>query len=198
MMKKEKRRIIPTVIILVILIAIAGYVGYYFYAFSQLSIAGMGVDQITDFNLKGFSFSGHIAVMNPNFISVSIQGIEYNVVFEPTEQVLTKGVLEGRKLPAKEVTNIPFQKTVNWAPALSMVLQLVASEEPLNVVLAGNVFVTENIKLPFVYKVDVREYFVKYVEEQKDEVIESAVDKIEERYGKTVGAIAEHLVGYFT
>lgn len=197
-MKKEKRWIIPAVIILAILLAIAGYVGYYFYAFSQLSIAGMGVEQITDFNLKGFSFSGYISVYNPNFISVNIQGVEYNVVFEPTEQLLTRGALEGRKLPAKQVTQIPFQKTVNWAPALSMVIQLVASEEPLNVVMAGNVFVTDNIKLPFVYKVDVREYFVKHVEQQKEEVIESAVEKIEERYGKTVGAIAEHLVGYFT
>ena|GEM_PF-5627679 len=192
----KKRWIIPIVLLIIILLGVVGYFVYYFYAFTQLKIADVGVTNLTDFSLKGFSFSGHISVYNPNFISVSVKQVEYDIVFEPTGQLLSAGILEGKKLPSKQITEIPFHKTINWAPALSMVIQLVTSKEPANVVFSGRVIVTETIKLPFEYKLDLRPYFQKVVEEQKETAVEKAVQTLEEKYGKTVGAIAEHVARY--
>ncbi|MBW2973117.1 LEA type 2 family protein [Candidatus Woesearchaeota archaeon] len=192
----KKRWIIPIVLLIIILIGVVGYFVYYFYAFTQLKIADVSVTNLTDFSLKGFSFSGHISVYNPNLISVSIKQVEYDIVFEPTGQLLSAGILEGKKLPSKQITEIPFQKTINWAPALSMVIQLVTSNEPANIVLSGKVIVTETIKLPFEYKLDLRPYFQKVVEEQKQATVEKAVETLEEKYGKTVSAIAEHIAKY--
>ncbi|MBW3004660.1 LEA type 2 family protein [Candidatus Woesearchaeota archaeon] len=195
-MKKQKRWTVPVVILLILLIAIGGYVAYYFYAFTQLKVTDVEISKFTDFSLKGFSFVGYIDVYNPNFISVKIEKIDMSVIFEPTDQKLVSGFLQGEKLPAKQVTRIPFQQNISWAPALSLVLQLATSKEPANIVLAGNVFVTKDITLPFVYKVDVREYFKKYAEEYVESQKKSVVEKIEERYGETVGAIAERVAGY--
>lgn len=195
-MKKEKRWIIPAIVLLVILLAVGVYAGYYFYAFSQLKITDIEFTQIDNFDLKGFSFSGNIDLENPNFISVKINHIEYGVVFEPTNQLLTAGRIDGAKLSAKKVTSIPFHKTVNWAPALSLVIQLVTSKEPINVAFTGHVFVTDNVKLPFMYKFDLRDYFEEYVAQHQEAAVESVVEKIEERYGKTIGAIAEQIAGY--
>ncbi|MBW3001657.1 LEA type 2 family protein [Candidatus Woesearchaeota archaeon] len=195
-MKKQKRWIVPVVILLILLIAIGGYAAYYFYAFTQLKVTDVKISQFTDFSLKGFSFVGFIDVYNPNLISVKINRIDLSVVFEPTDQKLASGFLQGEKLPAKQVTRIPFQQNISWAPALSLVLQLATSKEPANIVLTGNVFVTDEIKLPFVYKVDIREYFKRYADEYIASQKKSVVEKIEERYGETVGAIAEHVAGY--
>ena len=195
-MKKKKRWIVPVVILLILLIAIGGYIAYYFYAFTQLKITDVEISEFTDFSLRGFSFAGYIDVHNPNFISVKINRIDLSVIFEPTDQKLASGYLQGEKLPAKQVTRIPFQQNISWAPALSLVLQLATSKEPANIVLSGNIFVTEKIKLPFVYKVDVREYFKQYAEQYIESKKESVVETIEEKYGKTLGAIAEHVAGY--
>ena len=94
------------------------------------------------------------------------------------------------------MTRIPFQQNISWAPALSLVLQLATSKEPANLVLSGNIFVTDKIKLPFVYKVNVREYFQQYAEQYIESQKKTVVEKIEERYGGTVGAIAKHVAGY--
>ena len=195
-MKNKKRWIVPAIILLILLIAIGGYAAYYFYAFTQLKITDVGVSEFTDFSLKGFSFNGYIDVHNPNLIAVNINRIDLSVIFEPTDQKLVSGYLPGEKLPAKQVTRIPFQQNISWAPALSLVLQLATSKEPANLVLSGNIFVTEKIKLPFVYKVDVREYFKQYAEQYIESQKKTVVEKIEERYGGTVGAIAEHVAGY--
>jgi len=175
-MKKKKRWIIPVVILLVLLIAVGGYAAYYFYAFTQLKITDVKISEFTDFSLKGFSFAGYIDVHNPNLIAVNINRIDLSVIFEPTDQKLASGYLQGEKLPAKQVTRIPFQQNISWAPALSLVLQLATSKEPANMVLSGNIFMTEKIKLPFVYKVDVREYFKQcaeqYIESKKESFVE--------------------------
>ncbi|MBW2986629.1 LEA type 2 family protein [Candidatus Woesearchaeota archaeon] len=195
-MKKEKRWIIPVVIIIIILLCVAGYAAYYFYAFTQLKITDVNVNSMDDFSLKGFTFSGYIDLYNPSWISVKVTQIDYEIVFEPTAQLLSAGSLEGTSLPAGKVTRVPFQKTINWAPALSLVLQLATSKEPANIVFAGQVQVTEKVKLPFVYKVDLRTYFEAYAKEYIESKKETALDTIEEKYGKTVGAIAEHIASY--
>ena len=195
-MKKEKRWIIPVVILAIIILCAAGYIGYYFYAFTQLKITDVDVDKFSDFSLKGFTFSGYIDMYNPSLISVKTQKIEYQILFEPTDQVLSAGMLNGTTLPSKEITRVPFQKSINWAPALSLVLQLATSQEPANIVFSGQVFVTEKIQLPFIYKIDLRPYFEKYAKEQIEAQKESVVEKIEETYGKTIGAIAERIAGY--
>jgi len=195
-MKKKKRWIVPAVILLILLIAVGGYIAYYFYAFTQLKITDVEISEFTDFSLKGFSFNGYIDVHNPNLIAVNINRIDLSVIFEPTDQKLASGYLQGEKLPAKQVTRIPFQQNISWAPALSLVLQLATSKEPANIVLSGNIFVTDKIKLPFVYKIDVREYFQQYAEQYIESQKKTVVDKIEERYGGTLGAIAEHVAGY--
>jgi len=195
-MKKKKKWIVPVVILLILLIAIGGYVAYYFYAFTQLKITDVEVSEFTDFSLKGFSFNGYIDVHNPNLIAVNINRIDLSVIFEPTDQKLASGYLQGEKLPAKQVTRIPFQQNISWAPALSLVLQLATSKEPANLVLSGNIFVTDKIKLPFVYKVDVREYFQQYAEQYIESQKQNVVETIEEKYGTTLGAIAEHVAGY--
>ena len=195
-MKNKKRWIVPAIILLILLIAIGGYAAYYFYAFTQLKITDVEVSEFTDFSLKGFSFNGYIDVHNPNLIAVKINRIDMSIIFEPTDQKLVSGYLPSEKLPAKQVTRIPFQQNISWAPALSLVLQLATSKEPANLVLSGNIFVTEKIKLPFVYKVDVREYFKQYAEQYIESQKKTVVEKIEERYGGTVGAIAEHVAGY--
>ena len=172
-MKKEKRWIIPVVILVILIICAAGYIAYYFYAFTQLKITDVDVAKLEDFSLKGFTFSGYIDMYNPNLISVKIRSIEYSIVFEPTDQALSAGVLNGTVLPSKEITRVPFKKSINWAPALSLVLQLATSQEPANIVFSGQVFVTEKITLPFIYKIDLRPYFDKYareyIESKKDE-----------------------------
>lgn len=197
-MKKEKRLLFPIFIVALILLAVIGYAGYYFYSFTQLQVTDVSVTKLTDLSIKGFSFSGHIEVYNPNLISVSIKRIEYGVVFEPTSQLLSSGILEGRKLPSKQAVRVPFHENISWAPALSLILQLVTSKEPVNIVFSGNVYVTEKIKIPFIYKMDVREYLVQYVESQKQETVQKAVETVEEKYGKVAGAIAERIAGYFT
>jgi hypothetical protein len=195
-MTQKKRWIVPLVIVLIILAGVGGYFGYYFYALTQLKITDVEISEFTEFNLKGFSFNGHIDMYNPSLISVSIKQIEYAVIFEPTDQLLSSGVLEGTKLPSKQITRIPFQKSINWAPALSLMIQLVTEDQPANIVFTGKVFVTDKTAIPFVYKVDVRAYFEKYVQEYLESQKQSVVDKIEERYGKTIGTIAEHVAGY--
>ena len=195
-MKKEKRWLIPVVVIIILLLCTAGYIAYYFYSFTQLKITDIKVDSLDDFSLKGFTFSGYIDLHNPSLISVKVTQIDYNIVFEPTNQLLSAGSLEGTSLPAGKITRVPFQKTINWAPALSLVLQLATSNEPANIIFAGQVQVTEKISLPFVYKVDLRAYFEAHAKEYLESKKESALDTIEEKYGKTIGAIAEHIAGY--
>lgn len=195
-MKKKKKWITPVVIVIIILLAIAGYYGYYFYALSQLQITDVHLNELTEFSLQGFAFDGAIELYNPCFIDVTVEKIDYRIIFEPTQQVLSVGSIPETVVPAVNYTTIPFSKSVRWAPALSLILDLAASDQPVNVAIVGDVTVTESIHLPFVYKIDVREYLKdyanKYYESQKQDV----VGKIEERYGKTVGAIAEHVAGY--
>lgn len=193
----KRKWVIPLVIVVVLLLGVLGYAGYYFYAFTQLEIRDVAVGSITDFSLKGFSFRGYIDIYNPNLISVTIKHIEYGVVFEPTSQLLSKGVLAGGKLPANAITRIQFNKSINWAPALSLIVQLVTNKEPANIIFSGQVFVTEKIKLPFVYKLDVRSYFEQFVQEKKQEVVDQAVETVEERYGKIAGDIVKRIAGYF-
>lgn len=202
-MQKKKRWLVPIIILTLILAAVLGYVGYYFYAFTQLQITNVGLSSFDEFSLKSVSFSGYIDVNNPNLISVKINRIEYGVIFEPTGQLLTTGAIEGKKLPSKQVTRMPFHENISWAPAIALLVRLVKEkDEPINIVLSGNVYVTEKIKLPFVYKVDVREYFKKYVEEylasQKEQIVEKVTETVGEKYGKIAGAIAERIAGYFT
>ncbi|MEM4263955.1 MAG: LEA type 2 family protein [Candidatus Woesearchaeota archaeon] len=202
-MKKKKRWLIPVIILVLLTAAVLGYVGYYFYSFTQLQIANVGLSSLDEFSLKSVSFSGYIDVNNPNLISVKIDRVEYGVVFEPTGQLLTTGILEGRKLPSKQITRMPFHENISWAPAIALLVRLVKEkEEPINIVITGNVYVTEKIKLPFVYKIDIREYFKKYVEEylasQKEQVVEKVTETIGEKYGKIAGEIAERIAGFLT
>ena len=183
-------------VILVLLAAVGGYAGYYFYALTQLKITNVKIAEFTEFNLKGFSFNGYIDMYNPSLISVKITQVEYAVIFEPTNQLLASGILEGTKLPSKQITRIPFHKNINWAPALSLIIQLVTDNQPANIVFTGKVFITDKTMIPFVYKVDVRAYFEKYVQEYLESQKKSVVEKIEDKYGKTIGTIAEHVAGY--
>jgi len=195
-MKKKKKWITPVVIIVIILLAVAGYYGYYFYALSQLQITDVHLNELTEFSLQGFAFDGAIELYNPCFIDVTVEKIDYQIIFEPTQQVLSVGSISETVVPAANYTTIPFSKSIRWAPALSLILDLAASDQPVNIAIVGDVAVTESIHLPFVYKMDVREYLKdyanKYYESQKQDVVE----KIEERYGRTVGAIAERVAGY--
>ena len=197
-MHNKKRWLVPVIILVLVIAAVLGYAGYYFYAFTQLQITDIGVTKLTDLSLKGFSFSGYLDISNPNFISVSIKRVEYGIVFEPTSQLLSSGMLEGRKLAPKQATRIPFHENISWAPALSLVIQLGTSKEPVNIIFSGNVYMTEKIKIPFIYKIDVREYLVQYVESQKQETVDKAVQTVEEKYGKIAGTIAERVAGFFT
>jgi LEA14-like dessication related protein len=202
-MPKKKRWLVPVIILALVIAAVLGYAGYYFYAFTQLQVAKVGVSSLDEFSMKSFSFSGYIDVNNPNRISVKINRIEYGVIFEPTGQLPTTGTLEGRTLPSKQVTRLPFHENISWAPAISLLVKLITEkEEPINLVVSGNVYVTEKIKLPFVYKLDVREYFKRYVEEylasQKEQVVAKVTETVGEKYGKIAGQIAEQIAGYFT
>lgn len=195
-MKTQKQWIIPVLILAVILLLIAGYYLYYFHSLSQLKIETVKVNSLNDFSLKGFTFSGYIDLYNPSLLSLKIMQIDYNIVFEPTEQILAAGSLQGTELESRSTTRVPFQKTINWAPALSLVVQLATSKAPVNIIFAGQVHITDSVKLPFVYKMDIRDYFDSYAQEYLESKKESAIETIEEKYGKTVGAIAGHIADY--
>lgn len=195
-MKKEKRWIIPVIVLAVLIVCATGGFAYYMYALTQLKITDIDIDAISDFSLKGFTLSGYVDMYNPSFIAIKTKRVEYSIVFEPTSQVLSSGILDGTRLPSKEIKRVPFQKNINWAPALSLILRLAASKEPANVVFTGNVFVTEKIKLPFAYKIDLRPYIETYARDYIESQKESVVDRIQEKYGKTVGAMAGFVAKY--
>jgi hypothetical protein len=195
-MKKKKKWIIPVVIVVVILLAVAGYYGYYFYALSQLQVTDVHLKKFTEFSLKGFSFDGSIELYNPSLISVTVEKIDYQVIFEPTQQVLSVDSIPEKVVPARNSARIPFNKSIRWAPALSLILELATSDKPVNVMLVGDVKVTESIHLPFVYKIDVREYLKQYAEQYYESQKQSVVERIEEKYGTAAGAIAERVAGY--
>jgi len=169
---------------------------YYFHSLSQLKIESVKVNSLDDFSLNGFTFSGYIDLYNPSWLSLKVMQIDYNIVFEPTEQILSSGSLQGTELASRSTTRVPFKKTINWAPALSLVVQLATSKAPANIIFAGQVHITESVNLPFVYKLDIRDYFDSYAKEYLESKKESAIETIEEKYGKTVGAIAEHIANY--
>lgn len=196
-MKNHKKKwLVPALVAVAVILVVAGYFAYYSYALKQLRITDMAVSEFTEFSLAGFSFIGYFDVYNPGMISVNIDRIDYSVYFEPTQDLLASGYLEGEKLPAKQVTRIPFHQRVSWAPAVSLILQMAASKEPANIVLSGNVHITENILLPFMYKYDIKALFKQYAEQYIESQKQGAVDKIEEKYGKTAGIVAEHIAGY--
>lgn len=196
MKKKQKRWLIPVAVIVIILLAVAGYFGYYFYALSQLRITGVHVDRLSEFNLQGFSFAGAVDLYNPSLISVTVEKIDYRIIFEPTQQILSVGSIPEKAVPARNTTSIPFSKSIRWAPAVSMILELATSDQPVNIVIVGDVVISESVHLPFVYKLDVRDYLRQYAEQYYESQKESAVETVEEKYGRTAGMIAEKIAGY--
>ncbi|MBD3303574.1 hypothetical protein GF343_00350 [Candidatus Woesearchaeota archaeon] len=195
-MKKKKKWITPVVIIVILLLAVTGYYGYYFYALSQLQVTDVHLNELTEFSMQGFAFDGSIELYNPCLIDVTVEKIDYRIIFEPTQQVLSVGSIPENVVPAGNYTIIPFSKSIRWAPALSLVLGLATSDQPVNIAVIGDVAVTESIHLPFVYKMDVREYLKDYANKYYESQKQAVVEKVEEKYGRTAGAIAEHVAGY--
>lgn len=163
------KKIIPIIFILII-----AYLGIYAYSLSKVEIKSVEFDEITKVNSSGFTLDGYAELYNGGIMPVKIDHIEYQIVLESTEEVLSKGVIEGQTVKPKESIKFDALADISWIPAKDAALELIRPGET-NATVSGDAYVSVlgfiETRVPFEETVDLEPFLKEAIEKKMDEMI---------------------------
>ena len=85
--------------VLLIFVALLIYGGLYVYSLSQVRVVNVGIDQLQDIGLSGFTLGGGIEIYNGGIVPVGISHLDYFVTLESNGRELATGRINGGKIP---------------------------------------------------------------------------------------------------
>src|SRR3989344_3992910 len=132
-----------------LILLLTAYPALYLYSLNTVDAQDVQLTAV-DVNLKGITFSGTVELMNQGFVQVTIDGLDYNVIFEPTGQVMSSGTINGVSLKPGMTAPTTFSNTIPL-PDISTLPVLLRAEE-INVVIEGKAratFLGMTISKPF-------------------------------------------------
>ncbi len=170
-------------IIFLVILGILLFSGLYVYSLSKVEIRAVGVNQLQDISLSGFTLGGDIDVYNGGLLTVSVDHVTYKVVLESSGKQLASGFIEGKSVPPKETVSFPFSNKINWVPTPEVAWNLITPGKTYAKI-SGSVSVVDlgfvEFKLRFEERVDLEQYIGQFAKQKA----EGAVDKVKDTVSK--------------
>lgn len=183
MEKSTRKAWIVTAVILII--AVIGLYSVYS-QLEQISVKETRLRGITSISAKGFSFGLDVLVDNPGWITVPLEGLDYEASLRKTGEVITSGSVGNGSLKAKDITTIPIDNQVEWIPSADLVLSLVQDKEVfVDVVGTAKVRLPfgKILELPVKAEIDVKPYVDELVKQVAPKNVAAAVESLPDQIG---------------
>lgn len=179
---------------LILTTILIGYVILYFYSLSKIEVRSMEIKDLQDVSLKGFNLGGNIELYNGGVMEVSIDHLEYTVVLESSGSEISKGYIEGAKIPAKQSVTFPISSEIYWVPTAELALNLITSKNTYAKI-KGDAYVNLKIypvKVPFEKRIDLEPYIKQFVKNK----IEQAVNNLKDELANTISSLEEKIKSF--
>ena len=171
------------------------FIGIFFFAFLSLSVYSFSKIKTGSFELKKIefislsklTFSGKIPVFNEGYLPIKIDKIDYEVKLDSSDEIISKGIIKGNLIRAKEVEEYEIENTMILSNSDSVVFDLLLNEQT-NVTLNGIVTIFDygffKLKIPFEKKIDLGEFLLDYVKKNiksydENNLVEEVINKID-------------------
>ena len=169
-MEKNKKIIIGVVIALLII----GFVLFNVFSLKSVKPTSFRVNDISMSKDAGIIFEGVIVVENPSLLDANIESIDYEIILDLTNEVISTGHIDGSIVPSKGSADFTFSQQLDWIPDVSTAMQLMNQEE-IYVTIQG----TGHAKLLWVIpvssdfeaKVDIAAYIKNTIQQQVQSVM---------------------------
>jgi len=124
----------------------------YLHSVFSVKLENVGVNNVEDISLRGFTLNGFVELANNGFLPVKIKRVDYQLLMEKSNLILTNGTINSINLPARKLTNIPLTSKINWLPTGEFALDLLRGKAVFGVLKGQVVFAF--FKLPFENRVN--------------------------------------------
>lgn len=163
------KRLIPLIFILII-----AYLGVQAYSLSKVDVTAVEFDKISRINTSGFMLEGYVSMVNEGILNVRIDHIDYQIVLDQTDEVLSRGSIQGKKIMPKEEGKFDTSAFISWNPAKDAAVGLLLQDET-NATVSGDAYVSLlgfiETKIPFEEKVDLKPYFKEAIGNKINDIV---------------------------
>lgn len=183
-------------IIFFVLLGALLFAGLHVYSLSEIEIKAVGVNQLQDISLSGFSLGGDIDVHNGGLLTIGVNHITYEVILESSGKQLASGLIEGKPVPPKETVSFPFSNKINWVPTAEVAWNLLTPGKTYAKI-SGSVSVIDlgfvEFKLRFEERVDLEPYIKQFAKQPEVDKVKDTVSKIGEGIKSITGKVIDKL-----
>ena len=156
-------------ILIIILIILGGTGVYVLNGLGGISIESFRINSLQGATAESFTFSGELDVKNPGIIGVRVVSIDYDMVLNDTNEVISTGHFDSFDLPASSTTTVPFDKEVRWKPSLSLAQQLLMKDK-VYLIIKGEATVDiqgiTTVVRPFEVPINIKSFITSYANQQ--------------------------------
>lgn len=181
-----------------VIIALAGLVLFYLAQdLTEASLESFTVTSISDLSTESFTFTADLAITNPSLIPVPVRTVEYELVLEETDEIISERQLMPFVLSASTTSSIDVEQDVRWQPAADLATQLLTQDE-VYMIVSGTArlnlpFLSEH-EIPFEDRVDIKEF----IEEQPvvgdaSQAVDETRNAVETASGGAISDLTEDL-----
>lgn len=152
--------------VIVALLLAAIYPALYLYSLNTVEAEEVDIAALS-FSSKGIAFGGTITLRNAGVVDVVVEGIDYTITLQNTDEQLGQGHIEGGEIAAGGTADLAFSKTFHWQPSLSSLREL-ANARRVNLVVAGEAsaaFLGMRFTKPFSFTIDATQHIEEYVQQ---------------------------------
>jgi len=173
-MKKIQR-----LIVLLVVLGLLVYGGLYVYSLSQVRVVNVGINQLQNIGLSGFTLGGDIDIYNGGIVPVGINHLDYFVTLENNGRELASGRIDGGKIPQKRIVSYPVSTRISWVPTSQVALGLITPGATYAKV-AGTVYVADlkviDFKVPFSTRVNIEQYIRQFAKAKIQQATQKVID----------------------
>lgn|SRR3989338_1123045 len=177
-------------VVLVLFVLVTALVGAYVYTLSKVEVRQVSFNSLESIDLTGFTLSGYVEVYNGGILPIGVDYIEYDIILEDSNAVLSSGQIEGDLVSPQQTKKFGLNQRVNWVPTAEVALRLVTPGETYAIV-RGVVHVADlgfvEFKVPFETKFDLEVYLKQFIKSKVQEVTKNAVNTVK----NTISSIGE-------